>query len=49
MMPDEDRLRLRHTFNEAAGSYHRVRPTRLRSSTSSSPSLGWLRAIICWM
>jgi ubiquinone/menaquinone biosynthesis C-methylase UbiE len=26
MMPDEDRLRLRHTFNEAAGSYHHVRP-----------------------
>jgi SAM-dependent methyltransferase len=26
MMPDEDRLRLRHTFNEAAGSYHPVRP-----------------------
>ena len=25
-MPDEDRLRLRHTFNEAAGSYHQVRP-----------------------
>ena len=25
-MPDEDRLRLRHTFNAAAGSYHRVRP-----------------------
>ena len=26
MMPDGDRERLRHTFNEAAGSYHRVRP-----------------------
>jgi SAM-dependent methyltransferase len=26
MMPDEDRLRLRHTFNEAAGSYYHVRP-----------------------
>jgi SAM-dependent methyltransferase len=26
MMPDEDRLRLRHTFNAAAGSYSRVRP-----------------------
>ena len=25
-MPDEDRERLGHTFNEAAGSYHRVRP-----------------------
>ena len=25
-MPDEDRLRLRHTFNEAAGSYYHVRP-----------------------
>jgi trans-aconitate methyltransferase len=26
MMPDEDRLRLGQTFNEAAGSYNRVRP-----------------------
>jgi SAM-dependent methyltransferase len=26
MMPDEDRLRLRHTFNQAAPSYHHARP-----------------------
>ncbi len=26
MMPDEDRVRLRGTFNEVAGSYDRVRP-----------------------
>ena len=48
-MPDEDRQRLRHTFNQAAGATTTsALITRLSSSTSSSPSPGWLRATTWW-